>query len=233
MKKMGRAKKQYHKATYLFAMMLLGAAVAAFVHWAIRPRPSHLGVALVLLFCGWRVYRRAPLELYESDPKKADKSVRGYLFGLLPLLWMTLVALSPLELVFPTHMPWEYKWEMKSMKEDVPARYYFFPDEIPEGAKDVVWKQYPGYLQGKSFKYLMFSADDAYIQSELKRYEGEAALLSQNEVSVYPLQQEVTPERRDKVEIYLLYQAGDPEEYPAAYGFMVDREQGMICYFLE
>lgn len=231
--KENKTKKPYHKPIYMFSVILFVSAVVAFVHWMIRPRPSHLGIAAVLLFCAWRVYRQAPLKVYQEDPKKADKSVRGYMLGLLPLLWMTIVFLSPLELAFPSHMPWEYKWEVKSMKEDAPNRYYYFPDEIPKGATDVVWKQYPGYLQGKAFKYLMFCIDDAYIQAELERYEEDITLVSQTEVSLYPLHQEVAPERRDKVEIYVLYRAQNPDEYPSAMGMMVDKERGMICYFFE
>nr|MBQ8253787.1 hypothetical protein [Lachnospiraceae bacterium] len=173
------------------------------------------------------------------DPKKADKSVRGYMLGLLPLLWMVVVFLSPLELIFPTHMPWEYKWEVKTMKENAPDRYYYFPDEIPKGAKNIVWKQYPGYLQGKAFKYLMFTADEAYIQTELEKYKEltEPAVYDAGtktwDISVYPLEREVASEHRDEVDIYLLYRATNPEEYPWAMGLMVDEEQGMICYFFE
>lgn len=192
-----------------------------------------MGVAVVLLFCAWRVYRQSPLEVYERNPEKVNKSVQGYMLGLLPLLWMVMIFLSPLELAFPTHMPWEYAWEIKEMKEDSPGRYYYFPDKIPKGAKDIVWKQYPGYLQGTAFKYLMFSIDDAYIQSELEMYEKNAILLTGEEVSVYPLRTEIAQERRKKVKIYALYKAENPDEYPAVYGIMVDREQGMICYFLE
>jgi hypothetical protein len=228
-----KEKKQRHKATYIFAILLLAASAAALVFWMVRPRPAHLGMAVVLAFCGWRVHCLSPLEVYERNPKKADKSVRGYMLGLVPLLWMVLVFLSPLELAFPSHMPWEYAWEVKDMKEDAPQRYYYFPDEIPEGAKNIVWKQYPGYLQGKAFKYLMFTADEAYIQSELEKYKEDVVLVKAQEVSVYPLHREVAPERRDKVEIYMLYQASNPEEYPSAMGYMVDREQGMICYFYE
>ena len=233
MKKKNKEKKPYHKATYIFAMLLFVLAAVAFVHWMIRPRPAHLGIAVVLLFCGWRVYRQAPLEVYDKDPKKADKSVRGYMLGLLPLLWMVVMFLSPLELIFPTHMPWEYKWEVKAMKENAPDRYYYFPDEIPKGAKNIVWKQYPGYLQGKAFKYLMFTADEAYIQTELEKYKQDATLVSHAEASVYPLEREVASEHRDEVDIYLLCRATNPEEYPWAMGLMVDEEQGMICYFFE
>ncbi len=226
-------KKQRHKATYIFAILLFVVGTAAFVFWMVRPRPAHLGIAATLAFCGWRVYRWSPLEVYEAEPKKADKSVRGYMLGLLPLLWMVVVFLSPLELVFPSHMPWEYAWEVNAMKEDVPSRYYYFPDEIPKGAKNIVWKQYPGYLQGKAFKYLMFTADEAYIQSEIETYEEEAVLMTAQDVTVYPIHREVAPERRDKVEIYMLYQSENPEEYPSAMGIMVDEEQAMICYFFE
>ncbi|MBE5882718.1 MAG: hypothetical protein E7289_10515 [Lachnospiraceae bacterium] len=233
MKKKNKANKQYHKPTYVFSILIFTAAAVAFVHWAVRPRPSHLGIALVLLVSGWNVYRKAPLEIYQKDPKKNSKSVRGYLYGLPILLWITVVFLSPLELVFPSHMPWEYKWEMKAMKEDFSARYYYFPDEIPKGATDVVWKQYPGYLQGKAFKYLMFSAEDTYIQGELEKYAGDATPLTYEQVSVYPLFQEVAPERWEEIKIYLLYKGENPEEYPSAMGIMVDEEQGMICYFFE
>lgn len=233
---MGRQKKekrQYHKATYVLAVLLSVLAVAAFLHWAIRPRPAHLGMALLLLFVAWRVWRKAPLEVYQADPKKSSRSVRGNLIGLPVALWIVLLFLSPLEMAFPSHMPWEYKWEVKAMKEDLPSRYYYFPDEIPKGAKNIVWKQYPGYLQGKAFKYLMFTADEAYIQAELAKYEADATLLTSEMVSVYPLMQEVSLERREHVEIYSIYLASSPEEYPYAMGIMVDREQGRICYFYE
>lgn len=233
MLKKKKEKKQYNKSIYVFAVLLFVASTAAFVYWVIRPRPSHLGIAVVLLFCAWRVHRQSPLEIYERDPKKADKSVRGYLFGLLPLLWLTIVFLSPLELAFPMHMPWEYKWEIKAMKENAPDRYYYFPDEIPKGAKNIVWKQYPGYLQGKAFKYLMFSAEEDYIQKELDKYKEDTRLVSQADVSVYPLHREVKQEHRDQMRIYMLYQAQNPEDYPMAMGIMVDEEQGMICYFFE
>lgn len=231
-----KEKKEYHKATYVFAVILSVAATAALLFWAIRPRPAHLGMALLLLFAAWRVWRKAPLEVYEADPKKCSKSLRGYLFGLPVALWIVVVFLSPMEMVFPSHMPWEYKWEVKSMKENSPNRYYYFPDEIPKGAKNVVWKQYPGYLQGKAFKYLMFNADDAYIQAELEKYAADAKVVTPEAlepVSVYPLSQEVVPERREQVQLYMLYQAENPEEYPQAMGIMVDKEQGMICYFFE
>lgn len=231
-----KEKKEYHKATHVFAVLLSVAATAACLHWAIRPRPAHLGMALLLLLVAWRVWRIAPLEVYEADPKKCSKSLRGYLFGLPVMLWIVLVFLSPLELAFPTHMPWEYKWEVKAMKEDAPNRYYYFPDEIPKGAKKIIWKQYPGYLQGKAFKYLIFQADEEYIRAEIEKYEADATLLTPDEaeqVSIYPLSCEVAPERREHMQIYMLYQAEDPEEYPQAMGIMVDKEQGMICYFYE
>lgn len=231
-----KEKKKYHKATYVFAVLLTVLSALAFLHWAIRPRPSHLGMTVLLAVTAWRTWRKAPLEVYEADPKKCSKSLRGYLLGLPVALWIVLVFLSPLEMAFPTHMPWEYKWEVKAMKEDSPNRYYYFPDAIPKGAKNVIWKQYPGYLQGKAFKYLMFTADEAYIRAELEKYEADARVLSQEAlepVSVYPLSQEVAPERREQVQIYMLYQAENPEEYPQAMGIMVDKEQGMICYFYE
>ncbi len=236
MGKQKKDKREYHKATYVLAVLLSVLTVVAFVHWAIRPRPAHLGMALLLLFVAWRVWRKAPLEVYLADPKKSSKSVRGDLIGLPIALWIVLVFMSPLELAFPNHMPWEYKWEVKAMKEDFSSRYYYFPDEIPKGAKDVVWKQYPGYMQGKAFKYLMFTADEAYIQAELAKYEADATLLTSEmmeTVSIYPLTQEVSLERRGHVEIYSLYLASSPEEYPSAMGIMVDKEQGMICYFYE
>lgn len=228
-----KVKKQRHKATYVFAILLFVAAAVAFVFWMVRPRPAHFGIAVALAFCGWRVYHWSPLEVYEADPKKADKSVRGYMLGMLPLLWMVLVFCSPLELAFPSHMPWEYAWEVKAMKEDAPGRYYYFPDELPKGAKNIVWKQYPGYLQGKAFKYLMFNIDDDYIQAELEKYSEDVTLMSASEVSVYPISREIAPERKEKINIYMLYRAENPEEYPSAMGIMVDEEQDMICYFFE
>ncbi len=231
-----KEKKEYHKATHVFAVLLTVAAIAAFLHWAIHPRPAHLGMALLLLFVTWRVWRMAPLEVYEADPKKCNKALWGDLIGLPVALWIVLVFLSPLELAFSTHMPWEYKWEVKAMKENYSERYYYFPDVIPKGAKKVVWKQYPGYLQGTAFKYLMFHIDEEYIREEIEKYEADATLLTPDEaeqVSVYPLSCEVAPERREHMQIYMLYQAENPEEYPQAMGIMVDKEQGMICYFYE
>ena len=238
MKKWEKKTIQYHKATYVFSVFLFVFAAVALMFWMVRPRPAHLGVALVLLISAWNVRRKAPLEVYEKDPK-SRKSIRGCLFGLPVALWVTIVFLSPLELAFPSHMPWEYSWEVEKMKETAPDRYYYFPDEIPEGAKNIVWKQYPGYLQGKAFKYLMFRADDAYIEGELRKYEESAVPASFDEesgtwdVSVYPLSKEIELDRIDDLQIYLLYKSDNPEEYPSAMGIMVDKEQDMICYFFE
>ena len=75
--------------------------------------------------------------------------------------------------------------------------------------------------------------DNDYIRDELKKYEGKTTLVSQSDVSLYPLHREVAQERRSKADIYLLYRATNPEDYPSATGIMVDEEQGMICYFFE
>ena len=75
------------------------------------------------------------------------------------------------------HAPYEYKADIRELKADTSdGRYAYFPDELPQGAKNVHWICRPGMMQGTSAKMLYFNADAEYVQEIRERYEDTAII---------------------------------------------------------
>lgn len=64
----------------------------------------------------------------------------------------------------------KYKSDMKDLKAEKFDRYYYFPDEVPEGATEVEWTKQPSILQGGGFETLGFCTTRSYIDNIISLY---------------------------------------------------------------
>lgn len=64
----------------------------------------------------------------------------------------------------------KYKSDMKDLKAEKFDRYYYFPDEVPEGATEVEWTKQPSILQGSGFETLGFCTTRSYIDNIISLY---------------------------------------------------------------
>ena len=73
------------------------------------------------------------------------------------------------------HAPYEYKADIRALKA-LGDRHDFFPDELPEGAKNVHWICRPGVMQGTPAELLYFNTNAEYVQAIRERYENTARI---------------------------------------------------------
>lgn len=177
--------------------------------------------------------KKQGIELTESKPEKPKKmapKLVAIFFGTLIGTWMLYIMTSFLGMIFPKHMPYEYKGEIAKFKENSYYDRSFFPDAIPKGAKDVEWYVLPSMLQGGGTEVLIFTAPEDYIQSTIQTYTNEATIC-QVENDMY-FQSFYDKDRLDKLVVYKLYD-NDDWNHVHMWGIFVDQEINKIGFFCE
>lgn len=71
---------------------------------------------------------------------------------------------------------WNYKKaDIRELKADgTDVRYAHFPNELPQGSKNVHWICRPGMMQGSPAKMLYFNASAEYVQGIQESYKDTA-----------------------------------------------------------
>lgn len=123
--------------------------------------------------------------LLENKGKQQDKVPSGGKILIAALLGSCMVYyvgafFAPL---FPRHMLYEYKSDIKKLKEEYREAYFFFPDAIPEEAMEVTWVVCPSMMQGSGYEFLGFKASEEYINSIVAKYKEEAHVRNRSEES--------------------------------------------------
>lgn len=173
-------------------------------------------------------------EIFEEPrPEKPKKMAQR----LLPMFIVTLFAgyfayflASMLTIAFPAHMPYEYKWDIAKLKEVDTEAYTFFPDQIPDDAKNVKWYVMPSFMQGSGTEVLIFDASDSYIQGVTNTYGSDAEICGIEDDMLF--KRFYDEARWDKLTVYKIYD-NDDWNHVHMWGFFVDDEIGRIGYFSE
>lgn len=169
----------------------------------------------------------------EPKPEKPKKMAQR----LLPMFIATLFAgyfayflASMLTIAFPAHMPYEYKWDIAKLKEVDTEAYSFFPDQIPDDAKNVKWYVMPSFMQGSGTEVLIFDASDSYIQGVTNTYGSDAEICGIEDDMLF--KRFYDEARWDKLTVYKIYD-NDDWNHVHMWGFFVDDEIDRIGFFSE
>ena len=155
------------------ATMLLG------IFSILHPRFQNIVTALFM------VLMTAMCIYWKNKGKQQDKVPSGGKILIAALLGSCMIYyvgafFAPL---FPRHMLYEYKSDIKKLKEEYREAYFFFLDAIPEEATDVTWVVCPSMMQGSGYEFLGFKASEEYINSIVAKYKEEAHVRNRSEES--------------------------------------------------
>ena len=134
---------------------------------------------------------------------------------------------------FPRHMLYEYKSDIKKLKEEYREAYFFFPDAIPEEATDVTWVICPSMMQGSGYEFLGFQASEEYINSIVDKYAGEAHVRNRSEESYdKKMFDSYLGEFSETAVDYELYNNND-WNHEQMWGILVSKENGYIGFYCQ
>lgn len=237
------------RALLVIITLLDISAIAFFIYSIIHPRVANILLLLVMLIYSYRldkIMRKTPprnyegyteLEIYfyKKRNNKSDSPKYKYIFECLVLVVAIFYCKNFLNIFFPYHMVWEYKYDIEEFKEEYGEEYDHFPDELPESAKHVKWVITPGIMQGNSFEYLHFSADKNYIDEVIREY-SEVMIYTSDEYGDFPVSfpgmKEIADGKEKYITVYVIYDNGD-WNHQHIYGFYVNRKDNQICFFNE
>ena len=251
--------KKYHKV-YLVFFVLMCAMTAAFgVRALMHPRPHNIFVTImsgIWAFCafGWMnsekydsPYRRAKQDKVQNEDWHEDQDSDQHgnhgrarrkapgigmtIFAVLISFFIVIYMFSVIpDLLFPYHMPYEYKADIARLKKSVAYDYSFFPDEIPAGATHVTWVMLPSFMQGSGTEVLFFDIDDEFIRQTIGQYGGGAEIVGVEDGMIFDSYYDES--RLDKLTIYKLYD-NENWNHLHMWGFFVDEEIHRIGYFCQ
>ena len=135
--------------------------------------------------------------------------------------------------LFPRHMLYEYKSDIKKLKEEYREAYFFFPDAIPEEATDVTWVVCPSMMQGSGYEFLGFKASEEYINSIVAKYKEEAHVRNRSEESYdKKVFDNYLGEFSETAVDYELYNNND-WNHERMWGILVSKENGYIGFYCQ
>ena len=135
--------------------------------------------------------------------------------------------------LFPRHMLYEYKSDIKKLKEEYREAYFFFPDAIPEEATEVTWVVCPSMMQGSGYEFLGFKASEEYINSIVAKYKEEAHVRNRSEESYdKKVFDNYLGEFSETAVDYELYNNND-WNHERMWGILVSKENGYIGFYCQ
>ena len=135
--------------------------------------------------------------------------------------------------LFSRHMLYEYKSDIKKLKEEYRETYFFFPDAIPEEATDVMWVVCPSMMQGSGYEFLGFKASEEYINSIVAKYKEEAHVRNRSEESYdKKVFDNYLGEFSETAVDYELYNNND-WNHERMWGILVSKENGYIGFYCQ
>lgn len=165
-----------------------------------------------------------------AKPRKIAQRLVPMFIAILFLWYIVFWGGSMLNVFFPMHMPYEYESDIAKLKENDYEAYYFFPDEIPKGAKKIKWYIMPSFMQGGGTKVLIFDTSNEYIQNVIDTYSYEARICGiEDDMSFRKFYNEA---RLEKLTVYKIYDNDDWNRVHM-WGFFVDEEINRIGFFCE
>lgn len=95
---------------------------------------------------------------------------RGNISGAVFVVLVVIVLALLLGFVVLRPTSSKYKSDIKKLKADKYDRYYYFPDEVPDGATGVTWIKLPSIMQGNGYETLGFYTSSEYIDQVVSTY---------------------------------------------------------------
>lgn len=220
MKKMS---EKYHLGFFIVFIFLCVIEITLIIYAIMHPRVQNI---VLVLIAGLLIF----LNRRWMNKVKYVKLIR-----LLPLFLATLFfgylayfVGSFINILFPAHMPYEYKSDIAKFKEKYFDAYYFFPDEIPKDAENIKWLVLPSFMQGSGTEVLIFDAPKEYIQEVIAAYGQDAQICGIEEDMSFKVFYDDT--RLEKLTIYKIYD-NDDRNHVHIWGFFVDDGIGRIGFF--
>lgn len=167
--------------------------------------------------------------------RKIAREPFDYILLIPVCLWLVWIFTSPLNVLFNGRMCWEYERDIRELKEKKLDEVYFFPDELPESTKKVKWHVMPEFVWGISINECLYLECDAeYVREIVNRYKEQAVIYTYNSKEGYwgvnfPGRNYMEEGRETEYTVYMLYD--DERDERQIYGFYVNEERGIICYF--
>lgn len=140
--------------------------IAAIGFCLLFPRGTYICITIILVIC-WLIALGARQSKGKFNPPVVIYPI--LMFVLFAFMYLFLI-ISLSEVIFCERRPWEYEWEIRQLKKDNDNLFYF-PDELPEDARNVKWVVVPSVWQAKGCLMLSFVADDAYLEKYRLEYE--------------------------------------------------------------
>lgn len=245
-----------NKVNYITFLVFGVLCAAATIFCLIHPRGRYICYTLIL-FVGWfisfwqvRPTSRREIENPESDIEEKSEAGESepviirktfhvwYYILILGVIYFSChicAVIFIFEVIFTKHMPWEYASEIARYKEWSQESYGFFPDELPEGAREVEWVVYSGFMQAKGYEYLSFVADEAYLQEYVDTYKDENAvweeihMVEEGELPVnLPYFIELSDAELESAQQYYL---DGYDEDGGCWGFVIVRSNNRIIFY--
>ena len=214
----------------IFFVILCVLTAVFFGYTVLHPRPHNVLMTIMSGIWTFCASRWMDTERYEGKARHAP----GIATAILSMLISFVIVRNGLsiipDLLFPYHMPYEYKGDIAKRRLSTFYDYSFFPDEIPTGAKHVKWIMMPSFLQGSGTEVLIFDTDSEYIQKVVAQYRGDAQVMGFEEGMMFGSYYDES--RLDRLTVYKLYD-NDDWNHLHMWGFFVDEEIGRIGYFCQ
>ncbi len=220
------------KVLNVYVWIFGGAAVLLGFFSILHPRFQNIMTTLfMVLMTAICVYWKSKGKSEKSQAKapSGGKILIAALLGTC-MVYYVCAFFSPL---FPRHMLYEYKSDIRKLKEEYREAYFFFPDAIPEEATDVTWVVCPSMMQGSGYEFLGFQASEEYINSIVDKYVGEAHVRNRSEESYDKMMfDSYLGEFSETAVDYELYNNND-WNHEQMWGILVSKENGYIGFYCQ
>ena len=153
-------------------------------------------------------------------PEKTASYMIIYILGFLISFFVIVWVSFPLCMMFPYHAPYEYKRE----RPNTYTAENFFPEDIPDNAKNVKWIVTPSFLQARGHYILEFKTDRGYISDIVSKYGKNAANVESYNKTF------LGTDFSKNARLYSMYDS-DNWNHPWYEGFVVDEEKNKIAFF--
>lgn len=220
------------KVLNVYVWIFGGAAVLLGFFSILHPRFQNIMTTLfMVLMTAICVYWKSKGKSEKSQAKapSGGKILIAALLGTC-MVYYVCAFFAPL---FPGHMLYEYKSDIRKLKEEYREAYFFFPDAIPEEATDVTWVVCPSMMQGSGYEFLGFQASEEYINSIVDKYVGEAHVRNRSEESYDKMMfDSYLGEFSETAVDYELYNNND-WNHEQMWGILVSKENGYIGFYCQ
>lgn len=221
------------KKTNLFLWVIL--SIAILILTVIHPRLNNI---LLLLLCTIKC-----VTLFFLEKEIESKVVLKKNFELIIAFAFLWYMGKYLNILYPYHATYEYQNDIANYKAGSTGEYYKeFPDEIPDGAKDIKWICCPSFMQGSGYNVLFFRANSNYLKELYEKYSDSMTKYTYSNFGwenretrktvTFPKINDMTEEEKLDVTVFVTYDNGDVNHVHNS-GLYINQTEGYVCFFVQ